>query len=80
MAAFLTGLVSALKGVAAARDLVNQFVEMWLTYQDRKIDAEYDNKNAERELYTYALKNAENDEIRKQAFRKLYRLGAGQSL
>lgn len=75
MATFLTGLVSALKGVAAARDLVNQFVAMWLEYQDRKIEAEYDDKKAEREGLIFLLKTAPTDEIRKQAARALYRLG-----
>lgn len=76
MAAFLTGLVSALKGVAAVRDLVNQFVEMWLTYQDRKIDEEYDDRKAKREMLIHALKTAPTDEARKVAARSLYRLNA----
>jgi hypothetical protein len=75
VAAFFTGLISALKGVAAARDLVNQFVAMWLEYQDRKIESEYDDKKAEREGLIFLLKTAPTDEVRKDAARKLYRLG-----
>lgn len=75
MAAFFTGLVSALKSVAAARDIINQFVAAWLEYQDRKIEAEYDDKKAEREGLIFLLKTAPTDEVRKDAARKLYRLG-----
>lgn len=78
MGAFLASLVAALKGVSAAKALIDQFVEAWITYKSVQIDEKYDKLKAKREMLTYALKNAPDDEARKQAARELYRLNAGR--
>lgn len=74
MASFISSLVAIMKGAVALKALGDQFTAAWVTYQDAKIDAQYDNKKAERDLYTFALTNAPNDEARKVAFRKLIRM------
>ena len=77
MASFLAGLVAAFKGVQALRDLTEQFVSLWLLYQEHKDDVIIDKHRAVRAGLLAALKqpglsNEERRAIRQHLFDLYY--------
>ena len=74
---FLTGLVAAMKGVVALRDLADTFVSMWLLYQESAEDRIIDKHREVRAGLLAALKqpgmsNAERRAIRQHLFDLYY--------
>lgn len=73
----MPSLVAALKGVSAIRDIINLFIDAWLTSESGSINDSASSDKHDREIYTIALKMSVNDETRKRAARKLYDLTHG---
>jgi len=72
----MSSLVALFKSIPVVVGLINQFVEMWLTYQGAAIDEKYDDRISQRAALTTALKVAKNDEERKSIARLLHRLNS----
>ncbi len=67
---WLAALVAGLKGVSAARDLINRFTELWITYEDDQDQTAANKRIRRRNALVSALSqpgmsNAERDEIRR---------------